>query len=480
MKISEHFKLGRTQFELDFVDIHTDRDIPLFLDPNFIKKWPDRFCQEANESIRNFFTTISELIQADEIETARDLFRQLKEPKETFLGLSPTGQGTGVTKSNADEIFQGILESEAIQSGLVQDLEDIRIFVDDFDKDRLSDMTTNIIRRQLIDYTISQCQLWEIPLTDNVASGHYWDRKESNWAQSYDKALIIDHKKILLVPKRIVSLSERYTSHEYYHHYVLEFLREEQLKNGGPLVQRRKISNNPYVLKKDVAKTQSGTKMNLSIFSRKHPEIFNRFKSAFVSGGESSLQGNDIDDGEVEIHQLCNHLITELNSIHPGNDHATEYHKLVTGILSFLLYPSLFNPRTEVKIHDGRKRIDIAFENSAQAGVFNALAQHPKTLCPHVFAECKNYSRQVANPELDQLAGRFSPQRGLVGLLLCRSIDDNDRFIKTCEDTYRDNRGLIIPLTDEDLITSLHKYVQGSHKELEEIIRTKKNRIQLA
>ena len=64
--------------------------------------------------------------------------------------------------------------------------------------------------------------------------------------------------------------------------------------------------------------------------------------------------------------------------------------------------------------------------------------------CPYVYVECKNYTGEVANPEIDQLSGQFSNRRGRVGILTCRELEDN--FIKRCADTYEDERGLVIPL----------------------------------
>jgi hypothetical protein len=68
-----------------------------------------------------------------------------------------------------------------------------------------------------------------------------------------------------------------------------------------------------------------------------------------------------------------------------------------------------------------------------------------------VAVECKNYSSDPENPELDQIAGRFSPRCGVLGLLVCRSFDNKALFLQRCRDTAVDNRGFIIPLDDEDL-----------------------------
>jgi hypothetical protein len=118
--------------------------------------------------------------------------------------------------------------------------------------------------------------------------------------------------------------------------------------------------------------------------------------------------------------------------------------------LSALFYPSLCNPTKQHRIHEGRKRIDITYTNEARAGFFEWLAKHYP--CAFVFVECKNYGKELGNPEVDQLSGRFSPSRGKVGLLVCRSLEKPDALQARCKDTANDDRGYIMFLTDEDLI----------------------------
>jgi len=78
----------------------------------------------------------------------------------------------------------------------------------------------------------------------------------------------------------------------------------------------------------------------------------------------------------------------------------------------------------------------------------------------------------VANPELDQLAGRFSVNRGKMGFLCCRNFENRDLFVERCRDTFRDDRGLIVPLDDPTILRLLESVSKRRRQELDDILST--------
>jgi hypothetical protein len=81
--------------------------------------------------------------------------------------------------------------------------------------------------------------------------------------------------------------------------------------------------------------------------------------------------------------------------------------------------------------------------------------------------EFKNYITEVGNPELDQLAGRFSANRRRLGFLWCRHFENRELFIQRCRDTFTDGRGLILPIDDKTVIRFLALIERGRRQEID-------------
>ncbi|MDQ3712710.1 MAG: hypothetical protein M3388_10890 [Acidobacteriota bacterium] len=472
MKITQVSNINKTQYELDFVDIDIAVDNSLFIDPYFLSQRNDYWAINASRTIKSFFQYIVTLISNGNLSEAKDLFSHLGEPNETCLGMSRgMPQGRGVGKKDSFRIFESLLDSKAVQTGLVEDLEDCKIFVDKVDKDKISDMTTNIIRKHLIDYTIQQCNLWQIPLQDGIPSGFFWNRDEGRWQNIYSKMLVIGYKKIILVPKSIVSYKQQYTAQKYHQHYILNFLQNEHLRMGSLLVQRRVRKNgsiNEFVTKKDIKESEAPfSKEYLRTFTQKHPSVFENFK---LDNKKKVRSISNEEIGATNLSQVTDHLINQLSNTPSGNKHATIYHRITVGILELLFYPNLTCPQIEQEIHEGRKRIDIAFDNAATNGFFFRLHTTYQTPSQFILVECKNYSSDLENPELDQIAGRFSLHKGKFGFIVCRKIDDLELFLSRCKDTYKDGRGVIIPLVDLDLVSLLSELKNGNNAVVEDFL----------
>jgi hypothetical protein len=347
-------------------------------------------------------------------------------------------------------------------------------------------MTTNIIRRHLIEYTVQQCLVWGIPLLANSPSNFCWNGEDRTWETGYSNNLYVRGRRILLVPKSVVSYCKRYTPQKYHRHFLLRFLQHEHLRLGTDLVQvrvRRDRTQVRFVTKKSLIERGGAAfdKDFLATFTQAHPDVFADFRAAERTR-EDSIPIEQLATENIDA--ICGHLESKLIAIPIGQESATTYHRVVVSILDFLFYPHLTKPSVEQKIHNGRKRIDVTFDNGATVGFFASLSNQAQITCRYVFAECKNYGRDIGNPEIDQLSGRFSVNTGRFGIILCRSVEDisllYQRFYQRCRDTMNDRRGLVIPLVDEDLIYGLRQRAAGREYALEDRLDEAYRRIALA
>lgn len=469
MKISEIFKLNKTQFELDFIDIDIDDEVPLFLDGHIFATRNDSWSQRCNEIIEDFFRHINELIRLDRVEQLIEVCQHLNEPNETCLGFSKgKPRGSFQNAENMAKIFMNLYDLNKDNSGLfdvVKSISDLKFFISKVGSDTISDIITNLIRLQLMIYTKEQCELHNIPTTA-LPSNPYWDEVSSSWfRESSFEQLIIDKRKILLVPKGVVFFESLYSfnAKRFSQHDVLNFLQQEELKvPDSPLVKYRvpkknEIVGRRYVTKKDLREVNRvDNKQFLLEFCRKYPEIMERFKKneSFRSLTIPQLYGvNKSPINTADYNLVIDAFIDTLKRIPTGKTNASKYHDSIVGILTFIFYPSLSNPKKETPIDENSRRIDITYTNTASDGFFHNLKS--EIVSNYIYVECKNYSVDVSNPEVDQLNGRFNKSSSKVGLLVCRSIENKVRALRKVSGIYRRTESLIMPITDKDIISML-------------------------
>ena len=449
MRVSEYFKLERTQPTLDFVDVDVVGDLPVYIDPRALRLVPDEWADECVSLIKNFFCSVLDAIKSEQHAVARSLLSSLREPNETHLGLSRRkARGRAMGSELSTDVWESLCKSEAVHTGLLEDLEDTVLMVEGIASDIVSDITTNIIRSPLIAYTQAVSEAYGIPLTPDVDSGPMWDPNEQDWYSEFVSLPIANNNKLILVPKAIVRQRLDFNSDEYYRHYLLEYLREQELSANTELVRllrggRRKV------YKKDVIEKYGRGKAMIVRETRRNPQVLERYRSEKQKHIHAPLTHRELAESSNTQLPEWSSLLQAVKDVPIGQQGATQFHRAIEKLLSVLFYPLLTNPQCEYPIHEGRKRIDITYTNVAQDGFFGWLSLHfPAS---HVYVECKNYKEDQGNRELDQLAGRFSPSRGRFGILVCRNLIDRDLFIRRCRDTATDDRGFIVPLDEHDL-----------------------------
>jgi hypothetical protein len=459
MRVSKRFKLERTQGELDFVDVDISGDTRLYVDPRALRLLTTEWSQECVSLIQHFFSAVLTEIRDGHDDKAKQLLYGLSEPNETHLGLSVgRAKGSGVGHELADRMWEALSETDAATTGLLKDLEETALVVPGIDKDRVSDVATNIIREPLIRYTQAACEHYGIKLTTGVASGPLWDRKNTAWYERLEGLPKTKDGKLILVPKLIVRKKLDYRSSEYFDHFLVEELQSRELSAGTELVELLK-SGRRRVTKKSVKRKYGTGKEVIAHWTQEYPDVLDRYRAEKRAHPQSPLDHHDFAEAGVGKVPDLKALLAAAVAVKSGKAGASEYHKAIESLLSALFYPRLASPEIEYPIHNGRKRIDIAYANAAQRGFFEWLGKHHP--CAMIFVECKNYAEDPANPELDQLSGRFSPKRGKVGLLVCRKITDKERMIERCRDTANDDRGFIIALDDRDLATIVDTFLDA-------------------
>lgn len=448
MRVSEFYNLGVTQPELDFVDVDIVGDVKVFVDPRALRLLDSEWGAECRSLLQNFFHTVLNTIRNRDNERAQRLLAVLREPNETHLGLSrERAQGRGLGRELAYAVWEALSQSQAVATGLVEHLEDTVLLVEGIASDIVSDMTTNVIREPLIRYTQAVAEIYGIPL-QQVDSGPIWQPHRQSWENRYE-GLPVPRSKLLLVPKAIVRRKLDYDPNEYYRVYLLEYLRQEELDANTELVHLLK-NGRRRVYTKDLEEKYGKGKRAIISLSRQHPQMLATYRQAKDQRPQPPMEHSDFAEAtgsELPDWDLLLHRVT---SVSPGSAGSDVYEKAIESLLAVLFASVLMYPEPQTRIHQGRKRIDITYMNAAGEGFFQWL-RDSGYFAPYILVECKNYSGDPANPELDQLIGRFSARRGRVGFLVCRKIDDKDLFISRCRDAANDGHGFIIPLDDDDL-----------------------------
>jgi len=145
-RLNDFHNISITQEEVDFAIPFVDEDIPLYVDPFLLWKSPSMQDNSLHLLITNSFNHLGHLISnGKEIEALEVLIRA-SECDEVGLGNSKTKAGKRIGEKLAQNVLNQFKSIPQLNKNGFIHFEEIQLLVDNFSKDRVSDIACNFIQ----------------------------------------------------------------------------------------------------------------------------------------------------------------------------------------------------------------------------------------------------------------------------------------------------------------------------------------------
>jgi hypothetical protein len=434
-----------SQYEVDFVIPRLGMDLPLGIDPFLMFKSRDETLQQLHSILLDTFNHGVQLVHQGKLEDARKLL-DFPEVQDIGLGYTRKGKrGVGVGNYLTELIIETLLGSPALCERGVKHIEEMQLVSVGIGPDRISDISANILKKYLIEYTQKQCNIWSIPLSSGVPVAHILDPDTRQWYDGYFDlpTSSYDNTPIILVPRRLVRTLPWINYDDFLRMEFTSYLRAKKVRNQ---------------LKSLRSQTTSKSKQEIVAVVRSEVERIDRY----IAAKEASAPEAQPSTSYLETDGICSEveqLKQQLSQITPGTEGAAAYQMLVLEALNFLFSPELIDGEPEVKTVDGTERRDIVFTNDSDKSFWAYLRLEHSSI--FLMFETKNVAA-VDNNHINQTSTYLGDRLGRLGVIVTRNAlkEAQERKIFS---VYNDShpRKIILVLSDADLVTMLDMHCQG-------------------
>jgi hypothetical protein len=295
MNISINYNLGLTQSKLDFVDVKLHKDNKLFVDPRLIELSQKPIVAKMQHNLKIFLAELLDNIKADNKRNIKYLMSGLGEPKETRLGHSDKNfDGNSVGDKLKPKFQSALANSTLLKYGVLNNLGDFDLFIDDVGCDRISDITTKIIKSVLIEYTQEQCKNSSIPIPMiDVQQKCLFDVDTLKWTEKKVKLPVYLGKPIIFVPKDIVRRKNDANSNlgSFYRYAIRNFIATDK-----ELIENVKATGkNEMVLLRDIKLVYPSSKGSSQKWLIRFPKLLVDYKSNFLNPKLRPLTDDEIE-----------------------------------------------------------------------------------------------------------------------------------------------------------------------------------------
>lgn len=285
MQFSEYFKLESFQ-DFEFFDINVFLDTKQFVDPYAICQVDSITGNYAKQCLDGFMSELLQAIKKSNRTYAESLCQHFSEPTGTRFGYSKInydGHGAGLELSS---IFLNQLYKvrELVDKDYLATLEDTLFVCDGIGNDTISDITINIVKHALIQFTQEQCHKYGIPMKLSKKTLDYFCVSELKWkTEKFALPHMIDNdnveRYIILIPKRFVPDRPIYNLMYFYNNVAQERFKEQALAKNSTCVSRSKAGE-LRVLTKDLKQIDEfkPIKQNMRSLILSYPSVLNEYR----------------------------------------------------------------------------------------------------------------------------------------------------------------------------------------------------------
>ncbi len=249
MLFSDHYGITRTPAD-DWFDPVLEVDTKLFVDPFLVFQDADPSWMGAHDRIVAHFQDSFELLAVCGCNPHDQRFasavRSLRfpEPSETCLGYaSGSTQGSGSGKDFAKKIATAMCDAIGREVVELRHFEELGILEEGIGPDRISDITTTILKPDLVAYTQSICKRHGVPLVRHRLRAARYDAGRRGFV-SEDLFLPTNPKTggpLLLVPARFLRSLPAINADDWWDDFRASEVRDELNADLGQRLSKREI-----------------------------------------------------------------------------------------------------------------------------------------------------------------------------------------------------------------------------------------------
>lgn len=418
-RLNDFHNLPFTQEGVDFAIPFLDEDIPLYLDPFLLWKSPSQQDNSLHTSIVNSFNYLGSLYLKDE-ETAIQILKKISECDEVGLGNSKTKHGKKIGDKMAQVILSTFRDIPQIQKQGFTHFEELQLLIENFSKDRVSDISCNFIKSFLIDYTIQQCEKYNIPT--ELIEIQYFDTKKLKIVKEKTNLPSNSNTKepILLTPKRWLRFVPWINFEDYFQEYIST---SKKLLEGESIPRIQILEYN----RKNYDQVQAYVK-------RKHLEQKNCKNDPLFT--------------QIPILSSKRKLNTIIKlTTGKTNNADQEYEKNLCPLLASMFYPELDFAQSQSRTIEGVLIRDLIFYNNTSHKLLKETYENYNS--KQIVFELKN-TKEVSTTHINQLNRYLKNEFGSFGIIFTRNKPPKNVFKNTI-DLWAGQRKCILILDDEDL-----------------------------